>query len=255
MAKNTESSIAELLNLIGSSLDSWYTGGTLGNLEGAITDWNENTRKNYGTPVEATKVNYLYDLIRDGLAAAQAKDEVALSKIADKLGKIDSDIITSVPGLKQQVSQLRTKIDKAYNDQVTSNILRQSKRQAAEDSARQYGDLTDRQRAMAADPKSRAAKQIADFNKKAMEAGLIDKPIEVKAEGGQESTKKAELKQQLQNAIPGRKPTLQEKFTQRERARIDQLTPAEKEKEVQDIISRAEKSRGIAQALELPITN
>lgn len=187
MAKDTGSSIAELFNLIGSSLDSWFTGGTLGDIEGSITNWNENTRRNYGTPVEATKVNYLYDLISDGLAAAQADDEMKLSKIATKLGKIDSEILTSVPGLQQQVNKLRNKIDQEYNNQVTRNILKQSKRQAAEDSARQYGNLTDRERAMAADPKSKAAKQIADFNKKAMDAGLIDKPVALTPEGNSQA--------------------------------------------------------------------
>lgn len=184
MAKDTASTIAEIFNQIGAALDQYYTGGALGDIEGSITDWNSNTARNYGTPDKARKANYLYDLIRDGLASAQARDEARLDEIATKLGKIDSDVVTSVPGLKQMISKLRSKLETQYRVRNTMNTLNQAKRQAAEEAARQYGDLSDRQRAMAAYPKSRAAKQIADFNKKAQAAGLIDQPIRVRAEGG-----------------------------------------------------------------------
>lgn len=188
MAKDAKSSVAELLNQIGAALDEYYTGGALGEIEGSITDWNSNTAKNYGTPDEVRKADYLYDLISDGLAAAQASDEEELSRIATKLGKIDSEVVTSVPGLKQKIGQLRSRLETEYNAKNTQNILNQTKRQAAEDAARQYSNLSDRQRAMAADPKSKAAKQIADFNKKAQAAGLIDQPIKVGVEGGDETS-------------------------------------------------------------------
>lgn len=161
-----------LINSILNGLDQLYAGGGFKDSGLGAFNWVEHERQLSNTNKDAMKASYLLDVIQDNFAKQSTQDQIALEKLADRLSRVQGEVLSNVPGLQQKVNELVRRLQADREHKVLENTNREVQRSRAQELADSYSTLSDEERAKAGDEKSTAGKIIKDFNEQADKQGF-----------------------------------------------------------------------------------